>query len=149
MNRGTKPLLKIAVSIIGISIFALCIFGLPWIINGVAEMYPASAYLQYPALISLYVAAIPFSFALYQALRLFSYTNKNKDFSELSVKALKNIKYCAITISALYVVSMPLLAHMGEKDDTPGIVALGLLIILASIISAVFANVFQKRCLRV
>jgi hypothetical protein len=148
MNRGKITFSKIAVFFIGIPILALVIFGLPWLINGAVEMYPASAYVQYPALISLYAAAIPFSFALYQALKLFGYVNKNKDFSESSVKALKNIQYCAITISVLYAVSMPLLLHTGHNDDAPGIVALGLLVILVSIVATVYAGVFQKRCHR-
>jgi hypothetical protein len=47
--------------------------------------------------------------SLYQAFRHFGYINKDKYFLEVSVKALKNIKYCAITISILYEVSMSLL----------------------------------------
>ena len=41
----------------------------------------------------MYVAAIPFFVALYQAFKLLSYIDKNQAFSELSVKALKKIKY--------------------------------------------------------
>ena len=141
MKRETL-FLKVAVILIGIPILGLCIFGLPSIANEAAEHYPA--YLLYPVLIGMYAAAIPFFFALYQTLKLLSYIDKNKAFSELSVNALKNIKYCAITISILYAGLIPLLAPMAQADDAPGLVALGLVITFASIVVAVFAAVLQK-----
>ena len=100
--------------------------------------------MKYLVLIDLYASAIPFYFALYQAFKLLSYIDKNKAFSELSVKALKKIKYCAITISILYVLGMPLFYLIAEKDDAPGVIVIGLVIIFASMVIAVFAAVLQK-----
>ncbi|WP_410511748.1 DUF2975 domain-containing protein [Paenibacillus sp. BR2-3] len=142
MERGTTLFLKVTVFLIGIPVLALCIFWLPWIANEAAEHYPA--YWIYPVIISLYVAAIPYFVALYQALRLLSYIDKNKAFSELSVRALKNIKYCAFTISILFAACMPFLFFMAQEDDAPGLAALGLVITFASIVIAVFAAVLQK-----
>ncbi|PKM80191.1 MAG: DUF2975 domain-containing protein [Firmicutes bacterium HGW-Firmicutes-14] len=142
MKRGTTLFLKIAVVLIGIPVLALCIFGLPWIAKEAAVHYPA--YLLYPVLIGMYAAAIPFFFALYQALKLLSYIDKNKAFSELSVKALKNIKYCAITISILYAGLIPLLIPIADADDAPGAVGFPIIIIFASSVIAVFAAVLQK-----
>ncbi|MDA5111097.1 DUF2975 domain-containing protein [Brevibacillus thermoruber] len=88
--------------------------------------------------------AIPFYFALYQAFKLLSYIDQNKAFSELSVIALKKIKYCAITINILYVVGMPLFYLMAEVDDAPGIIVIGLVMIFASMVIGVFAAVLQK-----
>ena len=70
----------------------------------------------------MYVSAIPFYVALYQAFKLLSYIDKNQAFSELSVRALKNIKICAITISGLYVVVMPFVFIIAEIDDAPGLI---------------------------
>ena len=144
MKRGTTLFLKIAVILIGIPVLALCIFLVPEIANFAAELYPDMAYLKYLVLIDLYASAIPFYFALYQAFKLLSYIDKNKAFSELSVKALKNIKYCAITISSLYVVGMPLFYLIAEIDDAPGIIVIGMVIIFASMVIAVFAAVLQR-----
>jgi hypothetical protein len=140
MKRETL-LLKIAVVLIGIPVLALCI-GLPWIANKAAEHYPA--YLLYPVLTGMYMAAIPFFVALYQALRLLSFIDKNEAFSELSVRALKKIKYCAVTISILYVAVMPLFFLIAQEDDAPGIVLIGLVITFASIVIAVLAALLQK-----
>lgn len=144
MKQVSTLFLKIAVFIIGTPVFVLCIFLVPKVANYAAELYPDIAYMKSLVLIDLYATAIPFYFALYQAFRLLSYIDKNKAFSELSVRALKNIKYCAITISILYVGGMPLFYLMGEKDDAPGIIVLGLFIIFASMVIAVFAAVLQK-----
>lgn len=140
MKRETL-FLKIAVILIGIPVLALCI-GLPWITNEVADHYPA--YLQYPLLTGMYMAAIPFFVALYQALRLLNFIDKNEAFSELSVRALKKIKYCAAAISILYVAVMPLFYLVAQEDDAPGIILIGLVITFASVVIAVFAALLQK-----
>jgi hypothetical protein len=144
MERGTTLFLKVAVIVIGIPVLALCIFLVPEIANFAAELYPDHAYLKYLVLIDLYATAIPFYFALYQAFILLSYIDKNKAFSELSVRVLKKIKYCAITISSLFVVGMPLFYLIAEKDDAPGIIVIGMVLIFASMVIAVFAAVLQK-----
>jgi hypothetical protein len=143
MKRETL-FLKFVVVLMGLPVLALCIFVLPEIAEFFAELNPEFAYLQYPFLIGLYVTAIVFFSALYQTLKLLNYMDKNQAFSELSVKSLKNIKYFAITIGALYVVFMPLIFLMGEKDDAPGIVLIGLVIIFGCMVVAVFAAVLQK-----
>ena len=143
MKRETL-FLKIAVILMGLPVLALCIFLLPEIAEYFAELNPKLDFLQYPFLIGLYVTAIVFFVALFQTLKLLSYIDKNQAFSELSVKALKNIKYCAITISALYVVFMPLIYLMAEIDDAPGIILIGMVIIFGCMVITVFAAVLQK-----
>lgn len=117
---------------------------MPKIANYSADIFPNTAYIKYLVLIYLYVTAIPFYFALYQAFKLLSYIDKNKAFSGLSVRALKNIKYCAVTISIFYAAGMPVFYLMAEIDDAPGIIVIGLVIIFASMVIAVFAAVLQK-----
>nr|WGD68962.1 DUF2975 domain-containing protein [Bacillus subtilis] len=145
MNRMSTIFLKIALVLIGIPILALCIFLVPKIANYSAELFPNIAYIKYIVFIYLYVTAIPFYFALYQAFKLLSYIDKNKAFSSLSVRALKNIKYCAVTISIFYAKRHACLLSDGtEIDDAPGIIVIGLIIIFASMVIAVFAAVLQK-----
>ena len=144
MKQGTTLFLKIAVILLGIPVLALCIFLVPEIANFIAELYPESAYLKYLVFIDLYATVIPFYFALYQAFKLLSYIDKSKAFSELSVSALKKIKSCAFSISILYVVGMPLFYLIAEMDDAPGIILIGMVMIFASFVVAVFAAVLQK-----
>ncbi|OAS82189.1 MULTISPECIES: DUF2975 domain-containing protein [Metabacillus] len=144
MKRGSTIFLKIAVFLIGTPVLALCIFGLPILAKEAAETNSEFAYVLYGILIVMYVSAIPFFVALYQAFKLLSYIDKNKAFSEISVKALKNIKFCAITISCLYVVGMPFFFIFAELDDAPGVILIGMVFIFAPIVIAVFAAVLQR-----
>lgn len=134
MKHGSTLFLKIAVIFIGIPVLALCIFWVPGFVN----------YLSYPILIGVYATAVSFFFALYQALKLLSYIDKNKAFSELSVKALKSIKYCAVTISIIYTVLIPFLFPIADADDAPGLIGFPIIIVFASIVIAVFAAVLQR-----
>lgn len=117
---------------------------MPEIAGFAAELYPDMAYIKYFVFIVFYAAAIPFYVALYQAFKLLHYIDKNKAFSELSVKSLSNIKQCAITISSLFVLGMPLFYLLAEADDAPGIILIGLVLIFASMVIAVFAAVLQS-----
>ncbi|PRT22405.1 DUF2975 domain-containing protein [Bacillus wiedmannii] len=144
MKQGSTLFLKTAIILIGIPVFALCIFLIPNIGNYTTNLYPDIAYIKYLVLINLYATVIPFYFALYQAFKLVSYIDKGNAFSKLSVRALKKIKQCAITISVLYVVGMPLFYLVAERDDAPGIIIIGMILIFASIVIAVFAAVLQR-----
>ena len=108
------------------------------------ELNPRLDFLQYPFLIGLYVGAIVFFAALFQTYKLLSYIDKNEAFSELSVRSIQNIKYCAIIISGLFVLFMPLIYLMAEVDDAPGMILIGMVIIFGSMVIAVFAAVLQK-----
>ncbi len=143
MNRETL-FLKIVVILIGFPVLVLCIFLVPKIANHAAGLLPEWVYIKYLVLIDLYATAIPFYFALYQAFKLLGYIDKNQAFSELSVTALKNIKNCAIIVSSLYVLGMPLFYLMAEVDDAPGIILIGMVMVFASMVIAVFAAVLQK-----
>ncbi|MBB4824893.1 hypothetical protein HNO89_002119 [Sporosarcina luteola] len=144
MKRGTTFFLKIAVILIGIPILALCIFVVPEIARFAAELYPDHGYIKYLIFIDMYAAAIPFYIALYQAFKLLGFIDRNSAFSDLSVKALKNIKYCGAAIGLLYVAGLPLLYLIAEKDDAPGMIVIGMVIIFASMVIAVFAAVLER-----
>lgn len=136
--------LKLAIFFIGLPILALCIFLFPWISKDAAESSTKMAYILYGILIIMYISTIPFFASLYQAFKLLGYIDHNKAFSELSVKALKNIKNFTTTISVLYVLSMPLFYIVGEVDDAPGVILIGMLFVFAPMVISVFAAVLQK-----
>ena len=147
MKQRSTLFLKIAVFLIGTPVLALCIFLLPQIANeAIEEAVSGSklAYVVFGILIVMYVSAIPFYFALYQSFNLLSYIDKNQAFSQISVRALKKIKNCAITISGLYVVALPLVYIIAEWDDAPGLILIGMVMIGAPMVIAVFAAVLQR-----
>lgn len=139
MKRETL-FLKIVLYLIVIVTALVCLFGLPWVTNGLKEQHSDLSYF----VIVIYISVIPFIFALYQSLKILSYIDQNKAFSDLSVTALKNIKNCGVIISVLYALSMPFIYIIGDKEDAPGIILLGLIIVFASVVVSVFAAVLQK-----
>ncbi|MED3873968.1 MULTISPECIES: DUF2975 domain-containing protein [Lysinibacillus] len=140
MKRETL-FLKIAVFLIGIPVLALCVWVVPRVALNTVEHSPT---LTIVALIGVYATAIAYFVALFTTIKLLSYIDQNIAFSELSVKALIKIKYCAIIISSVYVVGMPLIYYAAEVDDAPGLILIGMVIIFASFVVAVFAAVLQK-----
>ena len=141
MKRETL-FLKVAVFLIGLPVLVLGVVGVPWLANH--PVNPDYVYMLYPMVIILYISVIPFFMALYQALRLLSCIDHNEAFSEVSVKALNKIKYCAITISALYMAMIPFTFFVADKDDAPGLILFGTVPIFASMVIAIFAAVLQK-----
>ena len=140
MKPRSTLFLKGVIVLIGMVVLGVCLFALPPLIK--SEL---TGDFDYGFIfLGLYVTAIPFFFALYQAIKLLGYIDKNNAFSELSVKALKNIKYSAITISVLFAAGMPYIFYVADRDDAPGLAALGFVIIFASIVIATFAAVLQK-----
>lgn len=142
MERGKTLFLKTTIVLIGLLVLAACLLGLPLFAKEALEYYSASW--VYAIVIDLYATAVPFFYALYQALRLLGYIDKNNAFSELSVNALKRIKVCAAVISILFVVGLPFFFMLAEQDDAPGVILINLVFIFASAVIAVFAAVLQK-----
>ncbi len=142
MKRGSTLFLRMAVFLIGTPVLALGIYGLFWLPKN--PVNPDYSHILYPIVIGMYVSVVPFFVALYQAFTLLGYIDKNQAFSELSVKSLKNIKFCAMTISGLYAVIEPFVFLVADLDDAPGLVIVGMVPIFASMVIAVFAAVLQR-----
>ena len=143
MRQGTL-FLRLVVFIMGIPILAVSIFWLPGLAAIIPRAEPELAFLQYVFLAGIYAAVIPYCIALYQTLKLLGYIDKNTAFSELSVQSLKKIKHSAVAICILFALDQPIFYILAQADDAPGIVAIGLIIIGASTVIAVFAAVLQK-----
>ncbi len=143
VNRGSTPFIRVIIFLARTSVIALCIPLVLPMANFAAALYPNVAPIKYFVFIVMYGAALPFYFALYQALNLLRYIDERTAFSELSVRALKNIKYCAITISSLYVLGGPLFRLIANKIDPPlGMV--GFVIFFASLVIALFSAILQR-----
>lgn len=143
MKRETL-FLKIVVFFIGISIAALFVTFLPVKAARVIMEDPTSWFRVLLTLLFLYANATPFLFALYQALKMLNYIEKNNAFSDLSVQAIKKIKWCAFSIAILFTAILPYLFYWAEIDDAPGLAAIGLIVMGGSFVVALFAAVFQK-----
>ena len=144
MKKGTTLFLKLAVIMIGLPILALCVLGIPFAIrNAIAHPWELNKYL-FPIFAGMYVTAVPFFFALFQAMKLLGFIDRNQAFSQESVTALNRIKWSALIISSIYVLLMPLFFLIGELDDAPGVIVVGMGFTFAPAVIAVFAAVLQR-----
>ena len=139
MKHTSTLFLKGVIYLMGLAVLGLCVILVGNIFGG-----DGTEGMFLPVMFVMLIAAIPFFFALYQGLLLLGYIDKNIAFSELSVRALKNIKHCAFTISVLYAAGMPYIIYVADKDDAPGVVLMGLVFIFAPLVTCVFAAVLQK-----
>jgi hypothetical protein len=80
---------------------------------------------------------------LYQALKLLGYVEKNKAFSQDSVRTLRNIKRCAISQAFLIVGAIIFVVSVAEEDPA-GVVALGIYATFATIVIATATAIFER-----
>ena len=98
-----------------------------------------------PLILYGYAASIPFFIALYKAFRLLSYIRQDKVFSLPSVKTVKSIRDCAITLGILVVPAGIYILLFHHRDDDPaGFLALCLAILFIAGVVATAAGVFEK-----
>jgi hypothetical protein len=144
MKRGSTIFLRLVVLVLGLIVLAFCIFALPSIYKGGSEDFPGASSAILAIICLLYATTIPFYIALWQTMKLLGLIDRNKAFSELSVKALGNIKRCAIAMTLIYMACVPLLYPIAEIDDAPGLLLFGFAFACAPIVIAVFAAVLQR-----
>jgi hypothetical protein len=146
MKRASTFFLKAVLIIIALGMLVFAFFAFPSIWKGVVVEWPALTvtYFLYPGLIAIFTTAVPFLFALFQAFKLLQYIDTNNAFSALSIRALRTIKYSAISMTVLYALAMPLIFLVAELDDAPGLILIYSAFACAPLVVATFAAVLQK-----
>ncbi|MCE7915916.1 MAG: DUF2975 domain-containing protein [Nitrosomonas sp. PRO4] len=142
MKKGSTLFLKFVICLIAIVALTWLIW-FPQLEGRAATLDLISIYLD-PLIIYAYIGSIPFFVALYQAFNLLGYVDKNKVFSQLAVKAVSIIKYCALIFSGFIVLGILYIRLIVKGEDSAGVTALGIFTTFASIVIATAAAVFQK-----
>lgn len=144
VKRSATIFLQIVIVLIGIGALAFMLWE-PHLEGRNAHATTFEIYFKDPFLAYAYLGSIAFFVALYQAFTLLGYIGQNKVFSLESVRALRTIKYCAITLIAMIggAVAYIFIAIRG-KDDIAGGVAMGLVLIFGSVVIATAAAVFER-----
>ena len=143
MKRGSTIFLQIVIVLIGIGALALLLWE-PQIEGVNAHATNVEMYFKDPFIALVYIGSIPFFVALYQAFKVLQYVRQNKTFSQMTVKALRTVQYCAIAIIGFVVVEeIFILLHHGS-DDPAGGVFMGILIIFGSVVIATAAAMFER-----
>jgi len=143
MKRSSTIFLQVVIVLISIGALALMLWE-PHIEGRNAHATTLfEIYLKDPFLAYAYIASIPLFVALYQAFKAMGYVRQNKTFSQATVKVLRTIKYCAMSIIGLVAVGAIFLIF-GDKDDRPAGVFMTILITFASLVIATTAAIFER-----
>ena len=142
MKRSSPLFLQLVIVLVGIGALALMLWE-PHVEGRNAHATTFQIYFNDPFLAYAYIASIPFFVALYQAFMVLGYAGQNKIFSQAAVKALRTIKYCAISIIGFVAVG-EIFIMLGNSDDRAGGVFMGVLITFGSIVIATAAAVFEQ-----
>ncbi len=144
LNRSATLILRVALVALSAIVLALYIFALPAMWRGVSAEYPDITFVFYGIIAALYAAALPFFYALYQAMIVINLIDTNNAFSKRSVKALKNITLSGVVISLIFAATLPLLYVWAQHDDAPGLIVIGMLFTGASLTVSAFAAVLER-----
>jgi hypothetical protein len=144
MKRGSTIFLQVVIVFIAIGALALMLWE-PHLEGRNAHATLFQIYFNDPFLAYAYVASIAFFVSLYQAFKLLGYVGRSEVFSQRSVKALRTIKHCAMSLVGFLVGAEAyfFIVQRG-KDDIAGGVMMGLLLIFVSVIVATAAAVFER-----
>ena len=143
MKRNSTIFLQIIIVLIGIGALALLLWE-PHTEGRNAQATLFEIYFKDPFLALVYVGSIPFFVALYQAFKVLGYAGQNRIFSQVAVKALQTIKYCALAIIGFVVVEEIFIILNHGNDDAAGGVFMGVLITFGSIVIATAAAMFER-----
>jgi len=139
MKATSTLFLQAVIVLIGIGALAVLLWE-PHIEGRNAHATLYQIYFNDPFLAYAYVAAIPFFVALYQAFKVLGYARGNRAFSQAAVKALRTIRQCALTVAGFIVGGESYLFVVQRgKDDIAGGVAVGLVLIFLSVVTAAVA----------
>lgn len=142
MKRGSTTFLKTVILLIGIAVLTALIW-FPQTEGRAKDLDLISIYLN-PFIAYIYLASIPFFVALFQAIKLLGFVEKNKIFSRVAVAAVRNIKFCAISIICLLAIAITWVKLASGNDDPAGAIAVGTGLMFASAVIATTAAVLQK-----
>lgn len=143
MKRAATIFLRTAIIFMGLSVLAICTLLLPSLWGDVAAEFPGYSYAVYLVFLAMFIAAIPFFVGLYGAWRLLFYIDKGMSFTDKSAKSVKTIAFAAGIISLIYIVSMPFFYIWADNDDAPGLVVIGMVLVGAPMVIAVFASLLH------
>jgi hypothetical protein len=142
MKKGSTLFLRIVICLMAIGVLA----GLIWFpqTEGRAANLDLIRIYADPLIIYIYIGSIPFFVGLYQALRLLSFIDANKAFSQGAVNTLKSMKFASLSLIGFIALALFYIRFFGHGDDSAGPTALGMVVIFTSGVIATAASVFQK-----
>jgi Protein of unknown function (DUF2975) len=144
MKRGSTIFLQAVLLILGVGLFVFLLWE-PHLEGRNVNATLFEMYFKDPFLAYIYLAFVPVFIGLYQGFKLLGYARRDDIFRQHSVRALRIVKYCALT-TAIFILGAEayIFIFIRGTDDIAGGVMMGAFIILVSSIIATAAAVFER-----
>lgn len=142
VSRGSTAFLQGIIVLIGIGALAF-LLGEPHLEGRNAHATVFEVYFKDPFLAFAYVASVPFFISLWQAFKLLKYAGQNQMFTHAAVKALRTIKWCALSMIGFVAISVAFMP-LADPDDRPPGVVIRVIITFGSIVIATAAAMFER-----
>lgn len=144
-DRGTTLFLRTAILGASVAITLLSLWAVSDVYTHWVEDSPELAFWMYPIILVIATSTASFCVAAFQIWKLLSLVDRNKAFTNASVKTMRNVKYCGFIISALFATWMPLVFRAADNEDAPGMILIfGAIFVGIPFVIAVFAGVAQR-----
>jgi hypothetical protein len=142
MKRGSILFLRAVILLIGAGVLAGMLWE-PQLEGRNANADQMTIYFRDPFLAYAYVGSLPFFFGLYQGFKVLGYVDRGQAFSPAAVKALRNIKYCALAVIA-FIAGAEAYIMFGVSDDRAGAVAMGIIACFVGVVAATAAAMLER-----
>ena len=149
MKRASTVFLQIVIVALGVVIVAALLYG-PTVEGVNANATSAfEIYFDDPFLAYIYFSFIAVFVGLYQAFKLLGYIGRDEGYSQGALQAFLTIKYCALLFAGLiFAAVVYIFVAVRGTDDIAGGVAMGLFMILVSLVIATTAAIFERKVSR-
>jgi len=142
LQRSSTAFLQSVIVLIAIGALALLLWE-PHVEGRNAHATVFEIYFKDPFLAYAYLGSIPFFVALYHGFKVLGCAGQNQAFSQVAVKSLRTIRFCAIAMIGFVAVG-EIFILMSDSDDRAGGVFMGVLITFGSIVMATAAATFER-----
>src|SRR3981081_4491603 len=120
MKRGLTIFLQVVIALLGVGVLALLLWE-PQVEGRNVHATQFEIYFKDPFLAYIYLAFVPFFVGLYQAFKILGSARRDEITRQHSVRALRIMKYCALT-TAIFILGAEayLFIFIRGKDDIAG-----------------------------
>ena len=144
MKKGSTLFLRLAVSVIGLGVLALCVFLLPFMWGYAYVESPHGGDAVRAVVVAMYASTVPFYIGIYKGWRVLDAIDKGQTFSPRAVRALGAVAWCAGIISTIYVISLPFFYIWTQRVDAPGLMMIGLFLVGMPLIISVATALLRR-----
>lgn len=129
------------------SLFGLAGLGIPLVWHGITK----NLLLErpgYSVLLTTYLIFIPTLLILFHALRILRYMSMTPPAFPLITASIQSMKLCFYIVTILTTCLFPVFFYIGQIDDAPGLIVIGMVLILTPLTFGITLSCIQHLLLR-